>query len=87
METCFNYTDKDVAYFSTDEKRHITKILKLKQKYPNDIEIIKYPEENDGCLYCKLPPRAMKIQITKIEMTEEEKSSLVERLAKNKNAQ
>jgi hypothetical protein len=86
METCFSYTDKNVAFFSTDERRHITRILKLKEKYPNEIEIIKYPAENDGCLYCKLPPRAMKIQITKVEMTEEEKQALRDRLAAARNS-
>ena len=34
METCFNYTDREHGFFSSDERRFITKVRKLKEKYP-----------------------------------------------------
>ena len=36
METCFNYTDKERGFFSSDERRFITKIRKLKGKNGKD---------------------------------------------------
>ena len=48
METCFNYTEKEHGYFSSDERKFITKVRKLKEKYPEQVRIIAEPEENDG---------------------------------------
>ena len=72
METCFNYVDKELGYFSSDERRFITKIRKLKQKFPEQVQIIAEPENNDGCIYCSLPSSWLKI-IPKREVTEEER--------------
>ena len=52
METCCEYTDS-VMWVSTDERRMITRMMKLIAEHPDETEIIKRPEENDGCLYCK----------------------------------
>ena len=62
METCFNYCDKDHGYFSSDERRYITKIHKLKKKFPEQVRIIAEPENNDGCIYCELPTSWLKVQ-------------------------
>ena len=72
METCFNYVNKELGYFSSDERRFITKIRKLKQKFPEQVQIIAEPENNDGCIYCSLPSSWLKI-IPKREVTEEER--------------
>lgn len=81
METCFNYVDKEKGFFSSDELKWINKIHKLKEQYPDDIRIIREPEANDGCIYCQLPTSWLKIQPKrKIELTEEEKNILRERL-------
>ena len=74
METCFNYCDKEHGYFSSDERRYITKIRKLKQKYPDKVRIIKEPEENDGCIYCELPTDWLKI-IPKRTVSEEQREA------------
>lgn len=79
METCINYCDKEAAFFSSDERRWITKIRKLKEKYPDDIDIIAEPETNDGCIYCKLPSRWLKIQPKRI-YTEEQIAKMTARL-------
>ena len=73
METCFNYTDKEVAYFSSDERRWITRIRKLAAKFPDRVTILKQPEENDGCIYAQLPVECLKINlISRRELSEEE---------------
>ncbi len=81
METCFNYCDIDKGFFSSDERRWINKIRKLKEIYPDDIRIIAEPETNDGCIYCQLPTSWLKIQPKrKIDMSDEERAVLAERL-------
>ena len=60
METCCEYTDS-VMWVSTDERRMITRMMKLIAEHPDETEIIKRPEENDGCLYCKVPSTWLKI--------------------------
>ena len=61
METCFEYIDKEDAYFSSDERKWITRIRKLAEKFPDKVVILKQPEENDGCIYARLPQNFMKI--------------------------
>lgn len=50
METACNYTDKTM-YVSTDERWLINRLLEFKELYPEEVHIIKFPEDNDGCLY------------------------------------
>ena len=71
METSFNYTDKERGYFSSDERKHINRVLKLKEKYPDAVRIIRQPEENDGCIYAELPSSWLKVSPpVKRELTE-----------------
>lgn len=82
METSCTYTDKDRMYLSTDERRLITRILRFHEKHPDDVTILKRPEENDGCLYCIVPPSWLKITPpVKREMTEEQRKAQAERMA------
>lgn len=80
METCFNYCSPETAYFSSDERRWINKIHKLKLQRPNEVEILKEPEDNDGCIYCKLPVRYLKLQ-PKRKVSEEQRQAAGKRLA------
>lgn len=81
METCFNYCDKDVAFFSSDELKWINKIHKLKKEYPDEIKIIKEPENNDGCIYCRLPTKWLKVgPKRKSSMTDEQKLAFSQRM-------
>ena len=76
METCFNYCDKEHGYFSSDERRFITKVRKLKQKYPEQVRIIAEPETNDGCIYAEMPTAWLKIQPpVKRVLTEEQREA------------
>ena len=73
METCFNYCDKVMAFFSSDELRWINRIRKLKEEYPEEVRVIRYPETNDGCIYVELPARWLKVQPPrKLNLSEED---------------
>ena len=83
METCANYTTKDCMFFSSDERRWIHKVRVLAEKYPDEVTIIRQPENNDGCIYARMPVRYLKlIRPTQRELTDEEKIELSERLNK-----
>ena len=75
METCFNYTEKEHGYFSSDERKFIAKVRKLKEQYPDKVRIIKEPEDNDGCIYCELPTSWLKIQPKRV-LTDEKRAEL-----------
>jgi len=81
METCFNYTDKDYGFFSSDERRFITKVRKLKEQYPDRVRIMAEPENNDGCIYCTLPVEWFTIRVPKkLNLTEEQRQERSERM-------
>ena len=85
METCFNYCDKDHGYFSSDERKFITKVRRLKEKFPEQVRIIAEPENNDGCIYCELPTSWFSIRPTKkMNYTDEQKRKIAERFASYK---
>lgn len=82
METCFNYCNKEYGYFSSDERKFVTKIKKLKEQYPDKVLILADPENNDGCIYCRLPIEWFTIRVpTKRMLTDEQKEELAKRLA------
>ncbi len=83
METCFNYCyeygDNDnKGWFSSDEKRWINRIHKLKEKYPDQVVIKAEPEDNDGCIYCYVPQSWLRIQPPN-QMSEDKLEALRER--------
>ena len=81
METCFNYTEKEHGYFSSDEKRFVNKVHRLKEQYPDQVRIIAEPEENDGCIYCELPTEWFTIRVPKkLNLTDEQRLELSERM-------
>lgn len=86
METSFSYCEKDYAFFSTDERKWITKIRKLAIQHPDKVTILASPETNDGCLYCKIPASWMKIQPKRtLELTDEQRKAIAERFAATRN--
>lgn len=85
METCFNYCDEKQAYFSSDERKWITRIRKLQEQNPDEVIILRQPETNDGCIYCKLPASYLKVQPKKkMVMTEERREQLMKQLEKTR---
>lgn len=86
METCFNYTDRERGYFSSDERRFITKVRRLKEQYPEEVRIIAEPEENDGCIYAEMPSAWFTIRVPKkVVLTDEQKQVLADRLKASRN--
>ena len=81
METCFNYTEKEHGFFSSDEGKFIRKVRKLKEEYPEKVRIIREPEENDGCIYCELPVEWFSIRPpVKRVLTDEQRKEIADRL-------
>lgn len=86
METCYNYCydrnhNDHVAYFSSDEIKWINKIRKLAEKHPDEVTILREPEDNDGVIYCRLPQSWLKVQPNR-KLTDEERRIATERLAR-----
>lgn len=87
IETCFNYCDPKVAFFSSNERRWINKIHRLKEQNPEEVKIIREPEENDGCIYCRLPASWLKVQPKKTRvLSEEQQKELTDRLSRMRQA-
>lgn len=80
IETSCSYTD-ETMWVSTDEKWLINRIRRLAEKNPGQVTVIKEPEENDGCLYCKLPAKWLQIRPPqKRELTDEQRAAMAARL-------
>ena len=81
METCFDYTTREHGYFSSDEPKYIRKVRKLKEDYPEQVRILKEPEDNDGCIYCTLPVEWFRIQVPKkMNWTDEQREEFKVRM-------
>ena len=78
-------TGRDTITLSLTQQRYITKVRKLKKKFPKLVKIRTNP---DGSIFAKLPLSALKLSIILregVELSEEEKDALVERLQKGRN--
>jgi len=83
METSCSYTGATM-FVSTDERRMISRLLKLAATHPDDVEILALPPVNDGCLYCKVPASWLRITPPKkMDLSDEERAALSERFRKN----
>ena len=88
METCFNYCQPDIAFMSSDERRWVNKIRKLAESHPDEVTIIREPDENDGCIYCSLPVRWLNVRPPiKRNLTDEQRLAMSERLAFVRNTE
>lgn len=81
METACEYLDDKIMRVSTDERRWINKLLKIAKEHPDEVTVICYPEENNGCLYLKCPASYLKISPPlRRSMTEEQRIEFAERM-------
>lgn len=81
METCFNYCNRDHGYFSSDERKFINKVRRLKEQYPEQVRIIAEPEDNDGCIYCELPVEWFSVRVPrKMNLTDEQREEMSVRM-------
>jgi len=81
VETCFNYCNRDHGYFSSDERKFINKVRRLKEQYPEQVRIIAEPEDNDGCIYCELPVEWFSVRVPrKMNLTDEQREEMSVRM-------
>lgn len=83
METAMGYLteDKGVAWFSSDEQKWRTRIEKLAKEYPDEVKIIVYPEDNDGCVNATIPAKWIRVRPPrKLNLTEEQKAKRAEQM-------
>lgn len=81
IETCINYCDPDKAFVSSNERRWITKVQKLAQEHPDEMVILRKPEDNNGVIYARFPAKWARISPPKkIHMTDERRDKLAENL-------
>lgn len=82
METCINYCTTDCAYVSSDERRWINRIRKLKEQHPEEVRIIREPENNDGCIYASVPVKWVRVNPPKkMNLTDEQRENVAKRFA------
>ena len=79
-ETSITYTSP-IAYFSSDEKRWINRIRKLKESNPDEVSILRQPDDNDGCIYASVPSQWLKVSPPrKLSYTDAQREAMGERL-------
>ncbi len=75
--------DSETATVTFTQRRYITKIKRLAEKYPDKVKIT--AENKDGSIVAHVPTRAIKINIIERgELTEEEIERLKDNLAKTR---
>ena len=80
METCFNYCG-DKGYLSSDERKWVGRVRRLKEKYLDEVRIIAEPENNDGCIYAELPKEWLQVRPpVKRNLTDEQRQEIADRL-------
>ena len=81
MEVCCEYTDDKIMWVSADQQKVINRIRKLKEQYPDDVTIEIEPQDNDGCIYARMPADWLKISppLTRT-MTDEQRQAASERM-------
>ena len=86
METSFSCLGS-TAYFSSDERKWINRIRRLKEKHPLEVSILAEPEYNDGCIYASFPARALHIFLTESRpLTDEQRESAIANFSKRRKA-
>ena len=88
METACGYLDDRVMWISTDERKWITRLLKMAVEHPDEVTIQVRPEDNDGCLVIKCPSEYLKIAPPRhLNLTDEQRIARSERFKNSlKNA-
>lgn len=86
-ETCVEYLDVDNhATFCSAERKWANKILKLKEEYPDEVDIKEYPENNHGVILAHIPKSWLKISPPrKPNYTEEQRAAAAERMSALRN--
>lgn len=80
---CSTMTD-GLYSISSDETRWINRIHKLKEKYPDEVDIVCEPETNEGAIYALVSSDWVKINPPK-QVSEEQRLAFIERIHGGKN--
>ncbi len=84
-ETGISHVHGGQMYISSSEAQVIAHILKIAEEHPDDVHILKRPEENDGCVYARMPFGFLKIKPPKhMNLSEEERRIRSERLRQHR---
>ena len=83
-ETAVGYLSCDsYATFSSSEQKWISKIIKLHESHPSEVEIKYMPENNNGMILAHIPKSWLKVSPPrKREMTEEQRKAASERMSR-----
>ena len=66
MDTGVSFADGKYAFASTDDPGIKAAWLKRMKEWPDEVQIIRRPEDNDGCLYIRLPLAMVKSATKKL---------------------
>jgi hypothetical protein len=85
---CDYYSCDKHATFCSSETKWINKIRKLKEQYPDDVEITVQPEDNQGMILAHIPKSWFKISPPrKVNYTEEQRAAMAERMKNARSKQ
>lgn len=91
IESAINYTNVDkCAYFSSNERKWVNRIYRLKREYPELVDIQQVPDSNGGYIMAGVPKEWFKLTPQKKRnYSNSEKKEIAERLkaARNTNTQ
>ena len=88
METCFNWTDTNVCFASSDQRHWIAVIRRVAKEHPDEVTVLAEPETNDGCIYVKMPTSYIHVYAPRknAPITDEKRAELAERMRKVRSA-
>ena len=75
-----NGSDRVTVTFS--QKKYINSVLRLAEKDPEAVEVVKMPEDNNGYLYAHIDIRCVRIA-KRPRVSEEAKKNMAENFKKN----
>lgn len=76
------YTGEQTITISITQKKIINMVKGYAEKYPDEVKIICYPEENDGVLLAHLPLKYLKIRRPR-QVSDEQRERMKQVAAKN----
>lgn len=73
-------TGQDTISVTVSQKKYVNRVERLAKKFPDLVQI--KARNDDGSIFAHLPLKALKLNITVSNMTEEQKKANAERLRK-----
>lgn len=70
------------ALVTFSQGRYISQVKTLAERFPEDVQILKLPEDNHGYLLARIPVRYIKLR-PPVQMSQEQRDALAERARAN----